>query len=464
MRHCEATGQGALAESRMEVTLSPRARTTIVWIGAIAGGFILLEASNALRPFIWAIITAYILHPFVSFIHRTTHLPKHLITIWLYAMLGLLITILVINFSPVFVEQVKGIQNQVPTAIDDVQRWLDQNQRDTMDRLGLESDFVDKRLNEAAQKIADTISAAALPVLFSTVSIAVELLIYLVASFYFIVHGERFVAAFRSVLNKRYHREFDRLIQEINVTLGAYIRGQALLVAIMAVTSFLFLTVLDVQYALIVAIVTGVLELIPLIGPWSAGAIAVAVAILQNSTPFGWSHVSLALVVAAGYFVMRQLEDAFVIPMVIGRIIHLHPLLVIFVVVIGTSLGGVLGLILAVPMAAVIKILTLYFYGKLMARENRFIEVVGDRHDLRSIAERFGGRINATVVLMIEPGVLRWEDLPLVQEIVDAANNHAVALSAVTPDGIAGTLMTAAGVNTTSIPTGYPASIESVAP
>jgi predicted PurR-regulated permease PerM len=447
----------------MEVSFSPRARAVVIWVGVIAAAVLLLDAAGALQPFIWAIITAFILNPFVSFVHRRTHLPKHLITIWLYAMIALIITILIINFSAVVVEQVKGLQDQIPSAVDDVQVWLNDNHRDTLDRLGLDRDFVDQQLNSAAKPLADALGKAVIPVLFGTVTFAIELIIYLVASFYFIVQGDRFVSAARSLLHKRYHGEFDRLSAEISRTLGAYIRGQALLVAIMSTASFLMLTILGIQYAVIVALATGVLELIPLIGPWAAGAIAVSVALFQDGTPFGWSHLTLAIVLAIGYFALRQMEDAFVIPLVIGRIVHLHPLLVIFVIVVGTSLGGVLGLILAVPIAAVVKILSTYFYGKVMARETRIVEVVTSRSDLAYALERFPDRSNHTVVLMIEPNALEWSDLPLVQEIVDAAREHAVALSAVTPDGVAGTLFAAAGVPTTTVPIAVTAAEGSIA-
>jgi predicted PurR-regulated permease PerM len=446
----------------MDVTLSPRARTVVVWIGFIAGAFILFEAAHALKPFAWAIITAYIFHPLVSFVHRKTHLPKHLITAWLYVMLGLVITIVLINFVPPLVDQLKELQNQIPNAIADVETWLDTHQLSRLDRLGIEADFVDERLNELGQQVADIIGGAALPLVLGTVSVAIELLIYLVASFYFIVYGDRFVLAIRSAFNRRYHREFDRLMLDINSTLGAYIRGQALLVVIMSTASYVGLTILHVQYALAVAIATGFLELIPIVGPWSAGAIAVSVALFQDSAPFGWTQLTLAVVVGLMYFALRQMEDAFVIPLVIGRIIHLHPLLVIFVVVIGTALGGILGLVLAVPIAAVIKIVSTYFYGKVMAREVRHVEIIGNREDLERIGHQFAEMINATVVLLIEPNVLGWDDLPLVHRVVDLAHEHAVALSAVTPDAIAGSLFTAVGVATTPIAAAMPLAMEPI--
>jgi predicted PurR-regulated permease PerM len=375
-------------------------------------------------------------------------------------MLGLVITILLINFLPPLIDQLKELQDQVPNAVDDVEVWLNQHQRGHLEQLGIEADFFDQRLNELGQQTADVIGGAALPLLLGTVTVAIEFLIYLVASFYFIVYGDRFVQAIRGAFNRRYHREFDRLMLDINSTLGAYIRGQALLVVIMSTASYIGLAILDVKYALPVAIATGFLELIPIIGPWTAGAIAVAVALFQGSAPFGWSQATLAIVVGVLYFALRQLEDAFVIPLVIGRIIHLHPLLVIFVIVVGTALGGILGLVLAVPVAAVIKIVSIYFYGKVVAREERHVEVIGSRDDLERLGHQFEEMVNATVVVLVEPNVLHWEDLPLVRRVVDLARDHAVALSAVTPDGVAGSLFTAAGISTATIPSALPVAME----
>jgi len=436
----------------MEVSLSPRGRTIVIWIGVIAGAVLLLEAANALRPFAWAIITAYLLHPFVSMVHRRTRLPKPLITFWLYAMIGLLLTILAINFGPVLVDQISQFNDEIPKISDDIETWINDNQQGRLDEMGIDSTYINERLDEIGTEIANTLGKAALPVLFSTFSIAVELLIYLVASFYFIVHGDRFVMAFRAVLNRKYHAEFDRLMVEINSTLGAYLRGQALLVLIMASASFAVLSVLGVKYALIIAIATGFLELIPLVGPWIAGAIAVTVSIFQDTTPFGWSHVGLAVVIGLAYFALRQAEDAFVIPTVIGRFVHLHPLLVIFCVVVGTALGGILGLILAVPIAAVLKILISYLYAKLVTREHRQVEVISSREQLEYLVNQFPAMTNTSVVLLIEPNVLVWENLPLVRSISDAAYEHSVGLMAVTPDGIAGTLLHAVGIETTTVP------------
>jgi hypothetical protein len=254
----------------------------------------------------------------------------------------------------------------------------------------------------------------------------------------------------RSAINRRYHNEFDRLMSDVNRTLGAYLRGQAILVIIMSSASYAALKILDVDYALSVAIATGFLELIPLIGPWTAGGIAVTIALFQPTAPFDWSNTSLAIVVGVIYFALRQMEDAFVIPLVIGRFVHLNPFTVIFVLVTGTALGGPLGLILSVPIAAVTKIVIQFFHSKFQSRSIRHVETIRSEADLAEVAETFKDRHNATIVLMIEPGALDWHDLPLVEHVLAEAEEYFIDLSAVTPDGTAGTLTSAAGIPTVS--------------
>jgi predicted PurR-regulated permease PerM len=439
----------------MDVSLSPQARAIVIWIAAIVGALILLKSAHALTPFAWAIITAYILHPLVAWIHRRTRLPKQLITAWLYAIIGLVVAILFINLSPQIISQLNSLQQRtIPNVISDVNHWFEERQRLDTRFAGVDVQFIEERLQSLSQQLAGLVGAKAVPLLLSTVAIALEILIYLIASFYFIVYGDKFVESIRDALSRRYHREFDRVLVDINATLGNYLRGQVVLVVIMSIASYIALRTFSVDYALSLAIATGFLELIPLIGPWTAGTIAVTIAFFQETTPFGWSNGTLAIVIAVTYFALRQLEDAFVIPLVIGRIVHLHPLLVIFVLVIGTSLGGPLGLILAVPIAAVIKILASFFYEKIRAREHRRIEVIRSRADLERARERFPDLMNATVVLLIEGDALSWADLDLMTEVAGDGLDHAINLTVVTLDGVAGALAAAAGIATTAIPIG----------
>jgi predicted PurR-regulated permease PerM len=441
----------------MEVTLSPRARATVVWVGVAVALVLLFLASHSLAPFIWAVITAYLFHPIVALIQRKTRLPKQIVALWFYLLLGLLLAILFINVTPLLVVQLEQVQQQlIPDVLNDVDHWLQERKRFDQRFAAIDVQLIESRISQLGRQLTDLVGTEAVPLLLSTFSFAIELFIYLFSSFYLVVYGPRFLQSLREAINRRYHREFDQLMTDVNRTLGAYLRGQAILVVIMSSASYIALRILDIDYALSVAIATGFLELIPLIGPWTAGAIAVTIALFQPTAPFDWSNTTLAIVIGIVYFALRQLEDAFVIPLVIGRFVHLNPFVVLFVLVIGTSIAGPLGLILSVPVAAVLKIILQFFHAKIMARAVRHVEEIRSAGDLARVAATFKDRANATIVLMIEPGALSWDDLSLVKGVAAEAEEHFIDLSAVTPDGVAGTLMTAAGVPTATLPLAVP--------
>jgi predicted PurR-regulated permease PerM len=450
-------------DRRMEVTLSSRARATVIWIGVALLLVVLYLARHALAPFIWAVITAYLFHPIVAFIQRTTRLPKQVVALAFYIFVGFVIYTAVVNIVPLLVTQSEQVQRQlIPAVLRDIDYWLQQRKAVDPRFEQLDIPAVNERIRLFGRQAAELAGTEAVPLLFSTLTFALEIFIYLFSSFYLVVFGPRFMQTLREATNRKYHREYDRLMTDVNTTLGAYLRGQALLVVIMSTASYIALRILDVDYALSVAVATGVLELIPLIGPWTAGGIAVTIALFQPTAPFDWSNTSLALVVGLIYFALRQLEDAFVIPLVIGRFVHLNPFTVIFVLVTGTALAGPLGLILSVPIAAVAKIVIQFFHAKIVARSVRQIEPIRSAEDLRRVAMSFPERNNSTIVLMIETRALTWADLALVQETFALAEESYIDLSAVTPDGVAGSLTTAVGIPTATLPPAPNAAQESM--
>jgi predicted PurR-regulated permease PerM len=444
----------SLSSLAMEVTLSPRARATVIWVGVALILAVLVLAWHALAPFIWAVITAYLFHPIIAFLQRKSHIPKQIVALAFYLLLGYVVVSVVMTGVPLLVAQVEQVQRQlIPDVLSDVDGWVQERAEYDARFAAVDMEAVEQRVNLFGRQFADTVGTEAVPLLFSTFTFAIELFIYLFSSFYLVVYGPRFMQSLRDALNTKYHSEYDRLMTDVNRTLGAYLRGQAILVVIMSSASYVALRILDVDYALSVAVATGFLELIPLIGPWTAGAIAVTIALFQPTAPFDWSNTSLAAVVGLVYFALRQLEDAFVIPLVIGRFVHLNPFTVIFVLVTGTALAGPLGLILSVPIAAVAKIIGQFFYAKIMARSVRYVEIITSPADIQRVIGTFPERNNATVVLMIEPGVLTWSNLDQMEQIVSAAEKSFIDLSAVTPDGIAASMTAAAGIPTVGMPT-----------
>ena len=435
----------------MEISISRRAKVIIFWF--LAGLTVLGGAHffSILTPFLWAAITAYVFQPLISIFVRRLHLPRPLVAIVIYLAIMAAIVMGVLTVLPVLRQQGMGLANQLPSIVETSFTSFEERFPELTQQLGIDPQGLEKQAFDVINQLSSQAPRTALTVAQRLFHLLIELFVYLTATFFFFIQGDRFSSWLRGLLPIRYHREAERVMDEINRTLGAYLRGQALLVIIMSSVTYAALRVYDMPYAFALALTTGLLELIPILGPWSAGAIAVSVAALDPSPAFGWSNLTLAVAIAITYFTLRQLEDILVIPTLIGRIIHLHPLLVISMLLVGTAIGGVLGLLLAVPIAAVARILLRYVYGKLRAEPERHILAIDAREQLAQIHGKLPELINQQVVLLIHPGIVQWEDLPTLHLLAREAARQGIDIGAVTLDPIAGSICTAVGLETTIV-------------
>jgi predicted PurR-regulated permease PerM len=212
-----------------------------------------------------------------------------------------------------------------------------------------------RRLDVAIQQELGTPSQA-IQAIEAGFSLLFGVILVFLSLAYMLIDGPNF---FRYVLRfvpteHRAHAEY--LTIQIHQVLGRYLRGQLLLIVLMSTVTFLILEyAFNLPYALWIGILTGILEIIPVVGPITAGAIAATIGFSQ-----GGATQAAAIVIV--YFVLRQLEDQLVMPIVVGRAVHIHPLVTIFAVLVGEKIAGVLGMILAVPIAATIKVVLDYAY------------------------------------------------------------------------------------------------------
>jgi predicted PurR-regulated permease PerM len=173
-----------------------------------------------------------------------------------------------------------------------------------------------------------------------------QTILTIIISFYLLVDGDLFMDRTIALLPGTHRARTVDVLARIHIVLGKWLRGQILLIALVAAVAYIGLgPILHLPYALGLAILTGILEIIPLVGPLIATAV-VAIDAFARGGP------GLAAVVIVFYFVLRQVEDQVVMPIVIGRAVHLHPVVTIFAVLVGLSLYGVLGGLLGVPVAA----------------------------------------------------------------------------------------------------------------
>jgi predicted PurR-regulated permease PerM len=181
------------------------------------------------------------------------------------------------------------------------------------------------------------------------VSGLLDVLMILLLALYITTDGPRIGRYLRAFLPPDRHEQASRITNRIFVRLGGWVSGQILLCLIIGSMSWLGLTVIGVPYAVVLALIAGIMEAVPNIGPIIAAVPAVLIAALYSP----WQ----ALLVAILYIVIQQLENYVVVPRVMSRAVELHPLAVLLALLVGSELMGVLGAVLAVPVTAAISVI-----------------------------------------------------------------------------------------------------------
>jgi predicted PurR-regulated permease PerM len=339
---------------------SSTTKRVVVALFALAAIYIVYRAGDIVRPFVWAGVLAFVLLPVVGLLQRRLSLPRTVAAAIVF--LGLLAAIIggARLLVPLAIDQVRDLQGSLPTLVANAQNTL----AETADQVGL-ADLDALFVNFAGvTDLTQMVARGAVPFIVGIGHFLLELLVFLIATFFLLRDAPRLFQWFRRILPPSQRNELIPLFAQVNTVLGRYVRGQMFLIGVMSTATFIGLSILQVPFVLLLAIMTGVLEVIPIVGPITAGAIACLVA-LGHPAPWGLSQIWYVAIVAVMYTVLRHAEDYFVIPLVIGRIVRLHPAVVIFSLLTGGALYGLLGVLIAVPVAATLRLVLIYVGAKL---------------------------------------------------------------------------------------------------
>ncbi|MBN1483620.1 MAG: AI-2E family transporter [Chloroflexia bacterium] len=348
------------------IRFSPRAKTITIWILLILSVLFLYRVRAVASIFFWAIVAAYIFHPIIRFLSQRTRIPRVWWIILLYLLMGAIVYWSIAVLVPVVSRQYDDLLEAAPQIVNDIQRFIQENSLVEIYGYTLNLEILAEEISSVLGDLARNLPEQALAGVSLFFETAARGAVFLIATFYFLLHGEQWAERAFSLLPPHVRLEMRPLIAHIHTALTAYIRGQLLLIAIMSGLTYIILAILGVRFALVLALMAGVMDLVPFLGPIMAGGIAGLVVLFQPHVAFGWSNLFMAVIVVVIYTVLQQLENNLIIPNLVGYMVDLPPLLVIFVVLAGGTLAGPLGLLVAIPLAATLKIVFRYLYAKLM--------------------------------------------------------------------------------------------------
>ncbi len=351
----------ALAEAKARVVIRPATRAAlwvvvlgIVFYFLIRGTLWVFEALTAiLLVIVLAIFFAYLIAPLVELVRRPFNargrervMPRWLaigvVYLTIFGSLGVAGWLL----SPSLNEQMTQLAQQTPNYINAVRNNdLTQRLNKVYQRLPPKTrELIDQKVSEAGAAGVEGFSSVASWLLYLPWLVLVPIL-----AFFFLKDADSFrQSALLMLPQGRIRWRGDEFFQDINSTLAAYIRAQLIACLIIGTICTVGFAIFNVRYALVLGVVAGLLEFIPLLGPLVVAIIAAFVAGFDSGTK------AVAVLVFLG--VLRIVQDYVLYPRIIGSGIHLHPLAVILAILAGHELAGVAGIFLAIPVIAVLTV------------------------------------------------------------------------------------------------------------
>lgn len=296
-------------------------------------------------PFIISIILAYLLHPLVGFLMKCG-LSRLISILLLYLLILGGIFFFFWWVTPIFIAQIKELLEQLPTMEEQLFAyllWLDE-------RLAYLPQGLHIGIENSVAKLEQSITYFVEDFLENLGTTISSLLIFLIVPFlifYLLQDIEQISRVLYSFVPNKQRKLVIKLIRSIDRALGEYIRGQitvSLLVGLLALIGY---SIIGLPYPLFLAICVGVLNIIPYFGPFIGAAPALLIAFMTKPALVIWVIMLNTAI--------QVMEGNLISPYIVGKRLAIHPLFIILVLLIGAEAGGMIGLILAVPLFVILK-------------------------------------------------------------------------------------------------------------
>lgn len=337
------------------VLVAAAAVGAVLWaLGSLAD--FLAPVRELIFVLLFGIVVAFLLSPLVQLMQR--FLPRWLAI--LVAFLGALVLLvggITLLATPV-VQQGRTLTSRIPDAVklmqspDAVMIGGFEIPGDVKQRVGTVLAERGGQLVEQSARIA-----------IRFVTAVVDIVLVLVLALYLLGSAPKIRAGIQYVLPRRWRPTAAQVEDELADVFGRYVRGQLLLGLVIGTLNFIAFTILGLPYALLLAVLAGILELVPIVGPIVAGAVAASVALFQPD-PF-----PLVIWVIVAATAIQQLENNLLVPRIQGSAVGIHPLAALLAVTLGIQLFGIVGGLFALPVVGVVAL-----YGRrwFAAREERY--------------------------------------------------------------------------------------------
>ena len=331
--------------------LTPTQARALAWLGlALLFWWLLAALGPVLTPFVVAAVMAYALHPVVEWLHRHRW-PRWLGAGLALLLLSMLLLAVALMIVPVVTRQLPLLRDQIPTLFEQFNTWL----QPLAARLGINAAIDVALVRELLGRLLAGHQGALLDGLLSSLRIGGSalaatlgnLVLTPIVAYYLLLDWNGVVARVLALVPPRWRQATDRFLSETDTVLGQYLRGQVLVMVLLAVFYTVALALAGLDLALPIGVFTGLAVFVPYLGFGLGLVLGLLAALLQFQSLAGVALVALV------YGVGQLLESLYLTPRLLGDRIGLHPIAVIFALLAFGHLLGFVGVLVALPVSAV---------------------------------------------------------------------------------------------------------------
>ncbi|MBC1422357.1 AI-2E family transporter [Listeria seeligeri] len=333
---------------------------TIEVLAIVAVVFILLQMkyifspigiiiSTLFMPILVAGFLFYLFNPLVLFLEKRK-VPRILSVIIIFIAFIALIVLAIMQLGPTLADQVTELAKAIPGYWQDFEKWL-QGLSNNSSLQGVDLKAELEKLNISLPKIMSVVVdgvASSFGAIVSFVSGFVMILVTVpFIVFYMFKDGHKFVESSGKFFPAAIRTEAKQIIKEMNKTISTYISSQAIDCIVVGIFTFVGYLIIGQPYALLFGLIAGATNIIPYLGPFIGAAPAVIVALFTSPLQ--------ALLVIIVVTIVQQLDSNLLSPYIMGKSLSIHPLTIIIILIVAGNLAGIFGMILGVPVYAVVK-------------------------------------------------------------------------------------------------------------
>ncbi|OFI05418.1 AI-2 transport protein TqsA [Clostridium acetireducens DSM 10703] len=292
-----------------------------------------------------AFIVSYLLKPiYIKLINR--NIKKNIAALVTILFFVTFIVLLFVYLIPIIIKESNNIGmciNDMENYINEIYEKIKPLKNNKVIYLSLNNIYV--KINNQIIKFFSTIFNS----IFDLAQNIVNIIIVPIAAYYFLVDRDIIYSNFLNLFPVKIKSKVNHTFKHIDKILGKYIISQIILCIIIGILTFVILYYLGVNYPILLSILNAFFNIIPYFGPIFGAIPCIIIALLKS--------VKVAVITAICIYIMQQIEGNIIAPKITADSVNMHPLIVIFLVIVGGKLGGFLGMVLAIPFGAVIKVI-----------------------------------------------------------------------------------------------------------